>query len=117
MSRLCRLKTASHGDDGKWAYEEIVSQRQRIEALTAQVGVLREALERSGHNIGCARNHFSSVCTCGLNEALASTPESALSEVRKAEREKCALAITHAWHKEPCYLRDLTDAIRAMGDE
>ena len=24
MSRLCRLKTKTHGKDGKWAYNEII---------------------------------------------------------------------------------------------
>ena len=33
MSRLCRLKTASHGDDGKWAYNEIVSLRKQRDEL------------------------------------------------------------------------------------
>ena len=36
MSRLCRLKTASHGDDGKWAYEEIVELRAELAALKAE---------------------------------------------------------------------------------
>lgn len=35
MSRLCRLKTASHGDDGKWAYDEIVSLRKQRDELLA----------------------------------------------------------------------------------
>ncbi len=35
MSRLCRLKTASHGDDGKWAYNEIVSLRKKYDELLA----------------------------------------------------------------------------------
>lgn len=35
MSRLCRLKTASHGDDGKWAYNEIVSLRKQLDELLA----------------------------------------------------------------------------------
>ena len=35
MSRLCRLKTASHGDDGKWAYDEIVSLRKQRDKLLA----------------------------------------------------------------------------------
>ena len=35
MSRLCRLKTASHGDDGKWAYNEIVSLRKQRDELLA----------------------------------------------------------------------------------
>jgi len=28
MSRLCRLKTDSHGEDGLWAYGEIVRLRE-----------------------------------------------------------------------------------------
>ena len=35
MSRLCRLKTASHGDDGQWAYNEIVSLRKQRDELLA----------------------------------------------------------------------------------
>ena len=35
MSRLSRLKTASHGDDGKWAYDEIVSLRKQRDELLA----------------------------------------------------------------------------------
>ncbi|MGI9142244.1 MAG: hypothetical protein ACR2IJ_03535 [Fluviibacter sp.] len=35
MSRLCRLKTDSHGEDGKWAYEEIVQLRARVTELEA----------------------------------------------------------------------------------
>ena len=37
MSRLCRLKTASHGDDGKWAYEEIVKQRDELLAVLLEI--------------------------------------------------------------------------------
>ena len=37
MSRLCRLKTASHGDEGKWAYNEIVSLRKQRDELLEQV--------------------------------------------------------------------------------
>ena len=35
MSRLCRLKTASRGDDGQWAYDEIVSLRKQRDELLA----------------------------------------------------------------------------------
>ena len=50
MSRLCRLKTSSHGDDGKWAYEEIVKLRAELSALktdsaTAWAQAHRLALE------------------------------------------------------------------------
>ena len=44
MSRLCRLKTKSHGDDGLWAYNEIVKLRkQRDKLLTAAKLVLGNA--------------------------------------------------------------------------
>ena len=33
MSRLCRLRNASHGDDGQWAYSEIVGLREQVEKL------------------------------------------------------------------------------------
>jgi hypothetical protein len=35
MSRLCRLKNKSHGEDGKWAYDEIVSLRKQRDELLA----------------------------------------------------------------------------------
>jgi len=48
VSRLCRLKTKTHGEDGKWAYEEIIKLRlhlvaeqseiQRLKALCGQLG-------------------------------------------------------------------------------
>ena len=46
MSRLCRLKTASHGDDGKWAYEEIVKLRSELAALKAENESLRKDAAR-----------------------------------------------------------------------
>jgi hypothetical protein len=30
MSRLCRLKTKTHGADGQWAYEEITRLRELL---------------------------------------------------------------------------------------
>ena len=36
MSRLCRLKTKTHGEDGQWAYSEIVSLRERVAELEAE---------------------------------------------------------------------------------
>ena len=48
MSRLCRLKTASHGDDGKWAYNEIVTLRkQRDELLAAMIHIQQVACSGS----------------------------------------------------------------------
>lgn len=45
MSRLCRLKTASHGDDGKWAYDEIVSLRKQREELLADLAEVKRSAE------------------------------------------------------------------------
>ena len=36
MSRLCRLRNASHGDDGQWAYSEIVALREQVAILTKE---------------------------------------------------------------------------------
>lgn len=44
MSRLCRLRNASHGDDGQWAYSEIVGLREQLAALAEQNAKLRDAL-------------------------------------------------------------------------
>ena len=137
MSRLCRLKTKSHGEDGQWAYDEIVSQRKQIEALTAQVGVLKEALEgtydyveeaiqdylsKYGETYRPHRLEYIRGVKNAADKALATTPESALSEVRKAEREKCAKVcsdnlIEHISFAEHFAIRKCAAAIRAMGDE
>lgn len=37
MSRLCRLKTKSHGEDGQWAYEEITTLRAKVAELEAKL--------------------------------------------------------------------------------
>ena len=42
MSRLCRLKTASHGDDGQWAYEEITKLREQVAAQAALIDELQQ---------------------------------------------------------------------------
>lgn len=48
MSRLCRLKCKSHGEDGKWAYNEIIRLRKELDesraASQAREAKLREAL-------------------------------------------------------------------------
>ena len=131
MSRLCRLRLRRHGDDGQWAYDEIVKQRkqieelqfalaetealemahgERIEKLTAQVGVLREALSAAKYATR------PSITLELIEQALATTPESALSEVRRAERERVAQFVqqgTGDWMLG----KKIAEAIRAMGDE
>lgn len=55
MSRLCRLRNKTHGEDGQWAYDEIVSQRKKIEALQfalAETEALFEALHEEVSAMG-----------------------------------------------------------------
>lgn len=63
MSRLCRLKTASHGEDGKWAYGEIIKLRQAIESQAAEIekykalcDQLRDALEEAMYSYSTQRS-------------------------------------------------------------
>lgn len=45
MSRLCRLKSYKNiGDDGKWAYSEIMQLRRQLAESQAREARLREAL-------------------------------------------------------------------------
>jgi hypothetical protein len=53
MSRLCRLRSSSHGEDGKWAYEEIMRLRAAVqhekdvdEAYKAEADALRKDADR-----------------------------------------------------------------------
>ena len=41
MSRLCRLRTYKHGQDGQWAYEEITKLREQIAAQASEIESLR----------------------------------------------------------------------------
>ena len=52
MSRLCRLKTASHGDDGKWAYDEIVTLRKQCDELLAVLEKLTDVFATIGITSG-----------------------------------------------------------------
>lgn len=68
----------------------------RIEALEAHNAVLRDALENIP--IGYHAKIMGRDCVCGIcesnrrvQEALASTPESSLKEIRRAERERINL--------------------------
>ena len=117
-------------------------QRKQIEALTAQVGVLKEALVISVpmafvaaiQNMEIEDEDAEEINAIGsalaeeipdddrtvketlffLTSALATTPESALSEVRKAEREKCAVLCEQSDRYRGDYF---AAKIRAMGDE
>ena len=44
MSRLCRLRTKTHGEDGQWAYEEITKLREQVAAQAAVIETLKRAI-------------------------------------------------------------------------
>ena len=68
MSRLCRLRNASHGDDGQWAYSEIVGLREQVKKLTEERDALRSRrcevcgyLEHEREHTGCLREQLASL--------------------------------------------------------
>ncbi len=50
MSRLCRLRTKTHGEDGQWAYNEITKQRREIAEYADLCDKLGEALQNCANN-------------------------------------------------------------------
>ena len=94
MSRLCRLRNKSHGEDGQWAYEEITKLRETIAAQAAVIEKLREALSvvmwfvPNHPTIPENKRRFGI-----LKAALAIPTDSTqiLDEVRRAERERVAV--------------------------
>ena len=72
MSRLCRLKTASHGDDGKWAYNEIVSLRKQRDDLLAALEFSREKIAELHIEVGDGDCHYPLI-----DDAIASVKDSA----------------------------------------
>ena len=99
------------------AIEEISKLREQVAAQAAVIEKLREALHYSlgaWEYDGVSDEHGSIFKEANDRCDIPTDSTQILAEVRRAERERCILAITHAWHKDPCYLRDLTDAIRAM---
>ena len=93
MSRLCRLRTKTHGADGQWAYEEITKLREQVAAQAAVIEKLREALSvvmwfvPNHPTVPENKRRFDI-----LKEALAIPTDSTqiLAEVRRAERERVA---------------------------
>ena len=68
MSRLCRLRNASHGDDGQWAYSEIVGLREQVKKLTKELYDLRSRrcevcryLEHEREHTGCLREQLAAL--------------------------------------------------------
>lgn len=97
MSRLSRLKTKTHGEDGQWAYEEITKLRETIAVQAAVIERLTKRLASTNIiiEVVCAIHPDSACAEYELAEnmnALAIPTDSTqiLNEVRKQERERCA---------------------------
>lgn len=97
MSRLCRLKTKTHGEDGQWAYEEITKLREQVAAQAAVIEKLREALI-AGWSLQCDFDDARRLADDAL--ALSTDSTQILDEVRRAEREKCAKVCEELRHPD-----------------
>ena len=93
-------------------------QRKQIEALTAQVVVLRGALRSliEFEMLDSGARDSDELCYEFKQAIVAynTTPEASLAEVRKAEREKCAALCEQSDRYRGDYF---AAKIRAMGDE
>jgi len=78
MSRLCRLKTASHGDDGKWAYGEIIKLRQAIESQAAEIEKYKTLCDQ----MGAALEHYQ----LGIDGGLICIPNGCMTKALEAWR-------------------------------
>ena len=118
MSRLCRLRTKTHGEDGQWAYEEITKLREQVAAQAAVIESLRDALSvvmwfvPNHPTVHENKRRFDI-----LKAALAIPTDSTqiLDEVRRAERERCAKVCES--HPDPEYTAvhfECASLIRAM---
>ena len=75
MSRLCILKTASHGDDGKWAYDEIVTLRKQRDELLAELQRFMDSHEECTDFDGFTAQIVSMADYHQAQEAIASVKE------------------------------------------
>ena len=52
MSRLCRLKNATHGHDGVWAYAEITRLREKLKVAEEALEKAVKYIEGYGYEVG-----------------------------------------------------------------
>lgn len=97
MSRLCRLKTKTYGEDGQLAYEEITKLREQVAAQAAVIETLTKRLASTNiiMEVVCAIHPDSACAKYELAEnmnalALLTDSTQILAGVRRAERERCA---------------------------
>ena len=116
MSRLCRLRNKTHGEDGQWAYEEITKLREQVAAQAAVIEKLRDALV-AGWSLQCDFDDARQLADDAL--AIHTDSTQILDEMRRAERERCAkvcdakaAGARYVYQREE--LIELAAAIRAM---
>lgn len=114
MSRLCRLRNKTHGEDGQWEYEEITKLRETLAAQAAVIEALKESAQLAVEMIEYNKHERRHV-RWKLNDAIAlSIPTNStqiLDELLQQERERCAVLC----EKSDRYRGDyFADKIRAM---
>ena len=126
MSRLCRLRNKTHGEDGQWAYEEITKLREQVAAQAAVIEKLTKRLASTNIiiEVVCAIHPDSACAKYELAEnmntlAIPTDSTQILAEVRKQERERVAQMILNGrfLHDEsPAaqFAKEVAEAIRAM---
>ena len=126
MSRLCRLRNKTHGEDGQWAYEEITKLREQVAAQAAVIEKLTKRLASTNIiiEVVCAIHPDSACAKYELAEnmntlAIPTDSTQILDEVRRAERERVAQMILNGrfLHDEsPAaqFAKEVAEAIRAM---
>lgn len=119
MSRLCRLRTKTHGEDGQWAYEEITKLREQVAAQAAVIEALRAHLKVIAGLQLCADNLMSNSDIAAKALAIPADNTQILEEVRRAERERVAQMILNGrfLHDEsPAaqFAKEVAAATRAM---
>ena len=113
MSRLCRLRTKTHGKDGQWAYEEIVRLREQVAAQAAVIVALRAHLKVIAGLQLCADNLMSNSDIAAKALSIPTDSTQILNEVRRAERERVAeRAEVYAYISQNFIV--LAEEIRAM---
>lgn len=76
MSRLCRLRTRTHGKDGQWAYDEIVKLRALCDQLGEALEIAHELYANASQGYGFAKpenphNYWPDIESCSPEEIAA----------------------------------------------
>ena len=110
MSRLCRLKTKTHGEDGQWAYEEITKLREQVAEQSAVIEKLQAVCDMwLWETVNERHRHPNARKLTQETLSIPTDSTQILDEVRRAERERVYQVADNA-----CATEHVLLAIRAM---